>query len=323
MNVLVVGGAGYIGSHTVYELIRANHHVIVFDNLSTGHREFVPSKALFYKGDITKKEDLNVVFNKEKIDAVMHFAAKIVVPESVEQPLSYYYNNVEGVRVLLEVMKEHHVKTFIFSSTAAVYGEANGVCHEEDELAPINPYGETKLAVEKMVKWAANAYQMHYVIFRYFNVAGADKTLEIGYKVDKPTHLIPIANEAALGIRDHLDIYGDDYETRDGTCIRDYVHVTDLAQAHVLGVEYLYRGGHSVIMNLGSNQGFSIKEVVKTLEGIHPVKYQYADRRPGDPAILVASNDKAKNILGWSPKHTLADMIKSDLDFHKKTQSTQ
>lgn len=319
MNVLVVGGAGYIGSHTVYELKRAKHHVIVFDNLSTGHKEFVPKGVTFYEGDITKKADLVNAFQNEKIDAVMHFAAKIVVPESVEQPLSYYYNNVEGVRVLLEVMKDFSVKQFIFSSTAAVYGEANGVCHETDALAPINPYGETKLAVEKMVKWAANAYDMRYVVFRYFNVAGADKTLEIGYKVDKPTHLIPIANEAALGIRNHLDIYGDDYETRDGTCIRDYVHVTDLAQAHVLGVEYLNKGGESKTMNLGSNQGFSIMEVVKTLEGIHPVKYQFADRRAGDPAILVASNDQAKKILGWAPKLTLADMIKSDLDFHKKT----
>ncbi len=319
MKVLVVGGAGYIGSHTVYELKRANHEVIVFDNLSTGHREFVPKGVTFYKGDITKKTDLNRVFEKETIDAVMHFAAKIVVPESVIEPLAYYHNNVEGVRVLLEVMREHDVKQFIFSSTAAVYGEANGICHEDDQLAPINPYGETKLAVEKMVKWAANAYGMRYVIFRYFNVAGADKTLEIGYKVDKPTHLIPIANEAALGIRDHLDIYGNDYETRDGTCIRDYVHVTDLAQAHVLGVAYLGKGGDPKTMNLGSNQGFSIMEVVKTLEGIHPVKYGFVARRAGDPAILIASNDQAKAVLGWEPKLTLADMIKSDLEFHKKT----
>lgn len=323
MKVLVVGGAGYIGSHTVYELRRANHDVVVFDNLSTGHREFVPSGVTFYQGDITKKNELDKVFVEQKVDAVMHFAAKIVVPESVIEPLSYYYNNVEGVRVLLEAMKEHNVKQFIFSSTAAVYGEANGVCHEHDLLLPINPYGETKLAVEKMVKWAANAYHMRFVIFRYFNVAGADKTLEIGYKVDKPTHLIPIANEAALGIRNHLDIYGNDYETKDGTCIRDYVHVTDLAQAHVLGVEYLENGGDSVTMNLGSNQGFSIMEVVKTLETIHPVKYQFAKRRAGDPAILIASNDQAKKILGWEPKLTLADMIKSDLEFHKKTITKQ
>ncbi len=319
MNVLVVGGAGYIGSHTVYELIRAKHNVIVFDNLSTGHRAFVPAKAKFYEGDITVKEDLKTVFENEKIDAVMHFAAKIVVPESVEKPLEYYKNNVEGVRVLLEVMNDFSVKTFIFSSTAAVYGDAKGVCKETDIPAPINPYGETKLAVERMVKWTAKAYDMHYVIFRYFNVAGADKTLEIGYKVDKPTHLVPIANEAALGIRDHLDIYGNDYDTKDGTCVRDFVHVTDLAQAHVLGVEYLSRGGESQTINLGSNNGFSNLEVVKTLETIHPVKYRFAKRRAGDPAILIASNDRAKEILGWAPKLSLADMIKSDLEFHKKT----
>jgi len=318
MKVLVVGGAGYIGSHTVYELLRANHEVAVLDNLSTGHRSFVPKEAKFYKGDITKKEDVEKVFKNEKIDAVMHFAAKIVVPESVVKPLSYYYNNVEGVRVLLECVVEHGVKRFVFSSTAAVYGDAKGVCHEDDVLAPINPYGETKLAVEKMIKWTANAYDLSYVVFRYFNVAGADKTLEIGYKNNKATHLIPIANEAALGIRDQLNIYGNDYDTEDGTCIRDYVHVTDLAQAHVLGVEYLEKGGASKAMNLGSNKGFSVLEVVKTLEKITPVKYAYAPRRDGDPALLVASNDQAKKILGWEPELTLEDMIVSDLNYHKK-----
>lgn len=318
MKVLVVGGAGYIGSHTVYELLRANHEVVVLDNLSTGHRSFVPSQVKFYEGDITKKEDIEKVFKNEKIDAVMHFAAKIVVPESVGKPLDYYYNNVEGVRVLLECVVEHGIKRFVFSSTAAVYGDAKGVCHEDDVLAPINPYGETKLAVEKMIRWTANAYDLSYVVFRYFNVAGADKTLEIGYKNNKATHLIPIANEAALGIRDQLNIYGNDYDTEDGTCIRDYVHVTDLAQAHVLGVEYLEKGGASKTMNLGSNKGFSVLEVVKTLEKIAPVKYAYAPRRDGDPALLVASNDQAKKVLGWEPKLTLEDMIKSDLAYHKK-----
>ncbi|MFA6800794.1 MAG: UDP-glucose 4-epimerase GalE, partial [Acholeplasmataceae bacterium] len=285
---------------------------------STGHKEFVPKKAKLYLGDITKTNDVENVFIHEKIDAVMHFAAKIIVPESVEKPLEYYYNNVEGVRVLLESVVKHGIKYFVFSSTAAVYGDAKGVCHENDVTMPINPYGETKLTVEKMIKWTANAYDLNYVIFRYFNVAGADKTLEIGYKSNKPTHLIPIANEAALGIRDHLDIYGNDYETPDGTCIRDYVHVTDLAQAHVLGVEYLKNKGVSKTMNLGSNHGFSVLEVVKILEKIKPIKYQFAPRRDGDPALLVASNDQAKKILGWQPKLTLEDMIKSDLAYHQK-----
>ncbi len=319
MKVLVVGGAGYIGSHTVYELLRANHEVIVLDNLSTGHRNFVPKEAKFYLGDITKKEDVERVFNQEPIDAVMHFAAKIVVPESVEKPLDYYYNNVEGVRVLLESVVKHNIKSFVFSSTAAVYGEAKGVCHEDDVTLPINPYGETKLSVEKMIKWTANASGLRYVVFRYFNVAGADKSLEIGYSSKRPTHLIPIANEAALGIRDHLDIYGTDYDTKDGTCVRDYIHVTDLAQAHVLGVEYLNGGGSSETMNLGSNEGYSVLEVVKTVEEVVPIKYQYADRRPGDPAVLIASNDKAKSILGWEPKLSLKDMIVSDLNYHKKS----
>lgn len=318
MRVLVVGGAGYIGSHTVYELLRANHEVIVLDNLSTGHKSFVPKNVKLYVLDITNEKDVEHVFKHEKIDAVMHFAAKIVVPESVEKPLDYYYNNVEGVRVLLASVVKYGIKHFVFSSTAAVYGDAKGVCHETDVLAPINPYGETKLAVEKMIKWTANAHNLKFVIFRYFNVAGADKTLEIGYKNNQATHLIPIANEAALGIREQLNIYGNDYETRDGTCVRDYVHVTDLAQAHVLGVEYLLKGGKSETMNLGSNQGFSVLEVVKTLEEITPVKYKFAPRRDGDPALLVASNDKAKNILGWEPKLTLKDMIKSDLAYHKQ-----
>ncbi len=318
MKVLVVGGAGYIGSHTVYELLRANHEVIVLDNLSTGHREFVPKEVKFYLGDITKKDDVERVFNQESIDAVMHFAAKIVVPESVEKPLDYYYNNLEGVRVLLESVVRHNVKKFVFSSTAAVYGEAKGVCHEDDVTMPINPYGETKLSVEKMIKWTANASGLKYVIFRYFNVAGADKTLEIGYKSNRPTHLIPIANEAALGIRDHLDIYGTDYETKDGTCVRDYIHVSDLAQAHVLGVEYLSKGGNSQTMNLGSNEGYSVLEVVKTVEQVIPIKYNFAERRPGDPAVLIASNDKAKSVLGWEPKLSLKDMIVSDLNYHKK-----
>ncbi len=318
MKVCVVGGAGYIGSHTVYELKRAGHDVVVLDNLSTGHREFVPEGVKLYLGDITKSKDVEAVFEKEDFDAVMHFAAKIVVPESVEKPLDYYYNNVEGVRVLLESVVKHDIKSFVFSSTAAVYGDAKGVCHEDDITKPINPYGETKLAVEKMIKWTASAAGFKYVVFRYFNVAGADKTLEIGYKSSRSTHLIPIANEAALGIRDHLDIYGTDYETKDGTCVRDYIHVTDLAQAHVLGVEYLNKGGDSQTMNLGSNEGYSVLEVVKAVEKIVPIKYQYADRRAGDPAVLIASNDQAKNILGWEPKLSLEDMIVSDLNYHKK-----
>lgn len=323
MKVLVIGGAGYIGSHAVYELIRAKHEVVVMDNLSTGYKEFVHKDAKFYLGDITKKEDLNHVFKEEcsikPFDVVMHFAAKLIVPESVEKPLEYYYNNVEGVRLMLEVMTEYHIKNVVFSSTAAVYGDSKkGICEEEDYLDPINPYGASKLASENMIKWVCNAYDMHYCIFRYFNVAGADASLEIGLKKDVLTHLIPVAIQAGLKIRDHLDIYGKDYDTKDGTCVRDYIHVSDLARAHVLGAEYLVKNKKSLLVNLGSNEGYSVKEVVDVVSKYLDVKYEYAERREGDPAKLIASNEKAKELLGWVPKYNLDDMVRSDLEFRKK-----
>lgn len=317
MRVLVVGGAGYIGSHTVYELIKDGQEVIILDNLSSGYMELVHPKAKFYKGDIRNKQDIIHVFDHESIDVVMHFAAKIVVPESVEEPLEYYYNNVEGVRILLEVMKEKNVKKIVFSSTAAVYGEASGVCYEDMPTKPINPYGETKLATEKMIQWVANAYDFKYVIFRYFNVAGADQSLKIGLMKDQLTHLIPVAIQAILGIRDHLTIFGDDYPTRDGSCIRDYIHVSDLAYAHVLGAHYLLNGGTSEIMNLGSNSGFTVKEVAEAVHKIAPLKVVLGPRRAGDPAELVASNDKAKSILNWSPKFNVEDIVLSDYHYRQ------
>lgn len=318
MKVLVVGGAGYIGSHTVYELIKDGQDVIIFDNLSSGYMELVHPEAKFYLGDIRKKEDLINVFEKENIDVVMHFAAKIVVPESVVEPLEYYYNNVEGVRILLETMKAYNVKKIVFSSTAAVYGEASGVCHEDDLTQPINPYGETKLATEKMIKWVANAYDFTYVIFRYFNVAGADKSLKIGLMKDQLTHLIPVAIQGIIGLRDHLMIYGNDYPTKDGTCIRDYIHVSDLAYAHVLGARYLVEGGQSQTMNLGSNAGYTVLEVAQAVNDIAPLKVVMGPRRAGDPAELIASNDKAKKILGWTPKYGLKDIVLSDYHYRKK-----
>lgn len=318
MRVLVVGGAGYIGSHTVYELIKDHQEVIILDNLSSGYMELVHPEATFYQGDIRNKADVIRVFANEHIDVVMHFAAKIVVPESVKEPLEYYYNNVEGVRVLLEVMKEHNVKKIVFSSTAAVYGEASGVCHEDDPTVPINPYGETKLATEKMIKWVSNAYGFHYVIFRYFNVAGADASLKIGLMKDQLTHLIPVAIQGIIGLRDHLMIFGDDYPTKDGTCIRDYIHVSDLAYAHVLGAHYLFKGGLSETMNLGSNAGFTVKEVAEAVNAIAPLKVVMGPRRDGDPAELVASNEKAKRILNWTPQFNLKDIVQSDYLYRKK-----
>ena len=318
MKVLVVGGAGYIGSHAVLELIKAQHEVLVIDNLSSGFQDMVAKEATLIIGDIRDKQALDQVFQKHQdIDVVMHFAAKIVVPESVEQPLEYYSNNVEGVRILLDSMQEHNIKNIVFSSTAAVYGEASGVCYEDDPTHPINPYGETKLATERMIKWVTEAYGMKYLIFRYFNVAGADHSLKVGLKKDQLTHLIPVAIQALIGLREKLLIYGNNYDTEDGTCVRDYIHVSDLAYAHVLGAEYLSNGGFSTTINLGSNQGYSVLDVAKTVQKLGNMQYEITERRPGDPAKLIASNDKAKAILKWTPKYGLEDIIRSDYEFRK------
>lgn len=318
MKVLVVGGAGYIGSHTVYELKRAGHQVAVMDNLTTGEKSFVPSDVNFYFGDITIKSDIQKVFDKEKFDVVMHFAAKLIVPESMKEPLSYYHNNVEGVRLLLETMVEYGIKQFVFSSTAAVYGEPkNGVCKEDDFKTPINPYGESKLACERLIHWVSQAHDLKYVIFRYFNVAGADQSLEIGLKKQQLTHLIPIAIEAALGLRKELVIFGNDYDTKDGTNIRDYIHVTDLAQAHVIGAEYLQKGGASDVFNLGSSRGYSNLDVAEVVNNILPLPYSFGPRRAGDPAILTADASKAKRILNWETKLSLSDIVQSDLNYRK------
>lgn len=327
MKVCVIGGAGYIGSHTVYELIRAGHEVVVIDNLSSGKREMVHKEAKFYFGDITDKNILDQIFvvecQKKPFDVVMHFAAKLIVPESLEQPLEYYKNNVEGVRTMLEVMVSHNIKNVVFSSTAAVYGEVggDGVCTEDAETKPINPYGETKLASEQMIKWVCKAYDMHYCIFRYFNVGGADESLEIGLDKDNITALIPRIVESTLRIKDNFTIYGTDYDTEDGTCIRDYVHVTDLAKAHILGAEYIINNRQSLLCNLGSNNGYSVQEVVNKAGKLKEFKYNYGPKRAGDPAKVIASNTKAKELLGWKPKYDLDDMLKSDYDFRKKLKN--
>lgn len=323
MKVCVIGGAGYIGSHTVYELIDDHHEVVVIDNLSTGEREAVHPDAKFYLGDITNFEQLDDIFQQEcdvkPFDAVMHFAAKIVVPESVEKPLEYYHNNVEGVRVMLAVMAKHNIKNVIFSSTAAVYGQPQkGICQEEDETKPINPYGETKLASEKMIQWVANAYDMNYCIFRYFNVAGAHNSLKIGLNRDNLTHIIPITVQTALKVRESMNIFGDDYDTEDGTCVRDYIHVSDLAYAHVLGMKYIVNENKSGIFNLGSSKGYSVLEVVNEVSKYAPVDYTVGPRRAGDPAMLIASSSKAKEVLGFETKRDLATIINSDIQYREK-----
>ncbi len=323
MKVCVIGGAGYIGSHAVYELIRDNNEVVVIDNLSTGLKKAVHKDAKFYLGDITVKSDLVKIFkeecDKKPFDVVMHFAAKLIVPESVEKPLEYYHNNVEGLRIMLEVMKEFNIKNVVFSSTAAVYGEPEKeICEEDNRTKPINPYGATKLACEEMIKWVCKAYNMNYCIFRYFNVAGADSSLEIGLEKDNLTHLVPITIQTALGIRKKMQVYGNDYDTKDGTCVRDYIHVSDLAKAHVLGAKYILNNNKSILLNLGSNEGYTVKEVIDEVAKIKPVNYEFVERRAGDPAKLIASNKKAKEILGWTPKYNLKDIIETDMAFRDK-----
>ena len=324
MKVLVVGGAGYIGSHTTYELIRAGHEVIVLDNLSTGTKTNIHPQARFEWGDIRRKRDIARVLEAEAaagapIDVAMHFAAKLIVPESVTCPLAYYENNVEGLRVMLEALVDGNVRNIVFSSTAAVYGEPKtSECRENDATEPINPYGETKLACEKMIKWVAAAHGLNYCILRYFNVAGADASLEIGLDKDQLTHLVPLIMQAALGLRDMFTIFGNDYDTPDGTCIRDYIHVTDLAQAHVLGAEYLLKNNESILANLGSGTGFSVRQVLDAALELFDVPYEYGPRRPGDPAKLIANIDHAKIVLGWEPQYDLRSILKSDYDFRKR-----
>ncbi|PKM65239.1 MAG: UDP-glucose 4-epimerase GalE [Firmicutes bacterium HGW-Firmicutes-19] len=326
MKVCVIGGAGYIGSHAVLELVEDGHDVVVIDNLSTGTKDAVDSQARFYLGDITSESQLNEIFAKESaiapFDAVMHFAAKIVVPESVSHPLEYYHNNVEGVRIMLKTMVNHGIKNVIFSSTAAVYGDVKkDICTEDDELKPINPYGESKLASERMIHWVAQAYDMNYCVFRYFNVAGAHESLKIGLKRDNLTHIIPITVQTALKLRESMVVFGDDYPTLDGTCIRDYIHVADLAYAHVLGMKYIVNENKSVTINLGSSTGYSVKQVIDEVSIHFPVKYSIGPRREGDPAKLIASSERAKKLLGWTPKRTLKDIIKTDLDFRIKHET--
>lgn len=321
MKVLVLGGAGYIGSHTVKALCEENIDVVVADNLVTGHIEAVDSRAKFYKGDIRDINFLDDLFSKEKIDAVIHFAAYSLVGESVTDPLKYYDNNLCGTKVLLESMVKNNVDKIVFSSTAATYGEPENIpILESDRTEPTNPYGETKLSMEKMFKWTANAHGLRFVSLRYFNACGADESGKIGEAHNPETHLIPIILQVPNGQREFVSIFGNDYPTKDGTCIRDYIHVTDLAQAHILAVKYLMNGGNSDIFNLGNGVGFSVREVIETARKVtgHPIPVKDVERRAGDPAQLIASSEKAKNVLGWKPEHdSLEEIIASAWNWHK------
>ncbi|WP_207940102.1 UDP-glucose 4-epimerase GalE [Enterococcus sp. DIV2402] len=307
MSILVLGGAGYIGSHAVNQLIQRGEDVVVIDNLLTGHRAAVHQDARFYEGDVRDKAFVAEVFEKETIDGVIHFAASSLVGESVEKPLKYFNNNVYGMQILLEVMQEHEVKHIVFSSTAATYGEPEvSPISETTPTNPKNPYGESKLMMEKMMNWCDNAYGMKFVALRYFNVAGAKADASIGEDHTPETHLVPIILQVALGQRKALSIFGDDYNTPDGTCIRDYVHVEDLIAAHLLALDYLKAGNESNVFNLGSNNGYSVKEMLEAAREVtqKEIPAIIAPRRAGDPSTLVASSDKAKDVLGWEPQYT-------------------
>ena len=321
MRILVLGGAGYIGSHTALELVKAGNEVVIADNLVTGYRKAIPEGAKFYEGDLRDFDFLNKLFQQEKIDAVIHFAAYSLVGESVTNPLKYYDNNLYGTKVLLEAMVKNNVDKIVFSSTAATYGEPENIpILETDRTCPTNPYGETKLAMEKMFKWTAEAHGLRYVSLRYFNACGADESGEIGEAHTPESHLIPLILQVPNGKRETISVYGTDYDTPDGTCIRDYIHVTDLAQAHILAVQYLNNGGESDIFNLGNGVGYSVREVIETARKVtgHPIPATESSRRAGDPVRLVASSEKAKKILGWKPVHdSLEEIISSAWNWHK------
>ncbi|OYD09789.1 UDP-glucose 4-epimerase GalE [Paludifilum halophilum] len=320
MTILVTGGAGYIGSHTVAELLHRGEEVVVVDSLNSGHKAAV-SRGTFYKGDLRDREFLEGVFKKHDIEAVIHFAARSLVGESVQIPLAYYDNNLLASHHLVSAMLDHGVQKIVFSSTAAVYGKPKQIpIREEDPTVPTHPYGETKLAMEKMFRWCEQAYGLKSVSLRYFNAAGAHPEGEIGEDHHPETHLIPIILQVALGQRDLIGIFGDDYPTEDGTCIRDYIHVMDLARAHWLALEFLRKHQQSGVFNLGNGRGFSVKQVIETAREVtgHPIPTEVRPRRAGDPAVLVASSEKAQRVLGWkSQYHDLKTVIKSAWQWHQ------
>ena len=320
ITILVLGGAGYIGSHAVDQLISEGFSVAVVDNLQTGHVESLHKKARFYQGDIRDKEFLESVFFKEEIQGVLHFAANSLVGESMELPLMYFNNNVHGTQVVLEVMMKFGVKHIVFSSSAATYGEPKMIPIRENAATnPESPYGESKLMMEKMLKWCDKAYGMRYVALRYFNVAGAKLDGTIGEDHNPESHLLPLILQTALGQREQLTIFGEDYDTKDGTCVRDYVHVVDLINAHILALRYLIDGKESTILNLGSSNGFSVKEMVAAARKItrREIPISSAPRRIGDPSTLIAASDKAYQILGWNPQYTdIGTIIESAWNWH-------
>lgn len=322
MNIIVTGGAGYIGSHAVKLLLDEGYKVTAIDNLTTGHKAAIDPRADFYEVDIADKKRIVEIFNKLKPEAVLHFAASSLVGESMKKPLSYYENNVNATQRLLEAMTETNVRKIVFSSTAAIYGEPKRIpILEDDTKNPTNPYGETKLAMERMLHWASEAHNIKFVALRYFNVAGANINAEIGEAHSTETHLIPIILNSLHKKGGAISVYGGDYPTPDGSCVRDYIHVVDLVDAHLLALKYLLNGGQSDSFNLGSENGSSVLEVIDTVERIvgAKVNYSISDRREGDPAVLIASSKRIEKKLGWTAKHDLSQMIESAWKWHNKS----
>ncbi|MDJ0902357.1 MAG: UDP-glucose 4-epimerase GalE [Xenococcus sp. MO_188.B8] len=323
-TVLVTGGAGYIGSHSALALQKAGYEVIILDNLVYGHQDLVETvlKTKLIFGDTCDSNLLKQIFSTHEIDAVMHFAAYAYVGESVTKPAKYYRNNVVGTLTLLEAMLEAGINKFVFSSTCATYGLPETVpIKEEQSQNPINPYGVTKLMVEQILQDFSHAYDFRSVCLRYFNAAGADPEGMLGEDHNPETHLIPLVLQAASGHRDSISIFGTDYNTPDGTCIRDYIHVSDLAQAHILALKYLLDDGKTDVFNLGNGNGFSVKQVIEIARKVtgQEIKALECDRRPGDPPVLVGSGEKAQQILGWQPQYyTLEDIIAHAWQWHQK-----
>ena len=321
-TIMVAGGAGYIGSHMVHQLLKTGYDVVIVDNLSTGHRQAVNPQARFYEGDTRDIQFLKQVFAQESIQAIIHMDAFSIVPESVGDPLKYFDNNVIGMIKLLEIMQQYDVKYLIFSSTAATFGQPQqSPITEQTPQQPINPYGVSKLMMEQMMRWVDQAYGIKSVALRYFNAAGALADGSIGEDHNPETHLIPIILKTAMGQQDTLKIYGNDYQTPDGTNVRDYVHVTDLAQAHILALKYLQAGNPSTAFNLGSNQGFSVQEIIQAARKVtqKAIPTEIAPRRGGDPDILIADSSRAKSILGWQPQYTdIQEIIKTAWTWKQK-----
>jgi UDP-glucose 4-epimerase len=322
MAILVTGGAGYIGSHMVYELLAAGEHVVVLDNLSTGFEWAIAPGALLVNGDIGDQPLVQRLLAEHGVDSIIHFAGSIVVPESVVDPLGYYRNNTVNSRALIECAVKGGVRNFIFSSTAAVYGSPEVVpVGETAPLQPVSPYGWSKLMTEIMLRDATNAHGLAHVNLRYFNVAGADPQARVGQSTKGATHLIKVAVETALGRRPRMDIFGTDYPTPDGTCLRDYIHVSDLARAHLDALRYLRASGASVTLNCGYGHGFSVLQVIDTVKRVSGVDFKVdrAGRRPGDPAQIVAASEKIRSLVGWQPQFDdLSTIVKHALAWERK-----